>query len=438
MMATVGKATRRVSLPAAVVLVSWFDWTPPGFGLPGRGGPYWAGALLIAGLLVEISRGTFRPFHTLAVDRELRGPTVAAGGVVAAWFLAGVSSHDHHAAFVEVSRVLVVFMFLTTTAMVAGQDPDLPQRLAWVAVVLVGVQAVLLIAGLGSNRVGALVFERPLGPHLHTGLLPRFRSFMAHPMACGSATLLLAGFLPALPRRRLRVSAIAVTLSIVAATLSFATLAIPFVLVSALSLKKRTRLVAATFVAALAVAVLWVNPLSIQIGGHILFDRAPLAGYARDGLGPRYMPIHVLAAFPVRIQFHFTAYALLASRSVSCLLEHPFGVGARNFPDLCPVWAMNTVGEWASSRSPHDVYGALLAEGGLPATVATCVLIFTLIRRFRPRPGTRFAWAVVLGYLLAGFGGANFYQFTFAALLATAAERASAPARAAPVDREPR
>jgi hypothetical protein len=350
----------------------------------------------------------------------------AAAAVVGTWLLAAVGALDRVGALAEPTRVLVVLLFFAITVALAERDPRVPRWLGWVALVLVAVQAGLLVTGMASGRVGSNVFEAAIDPHMHAGHVPRFRGFMAQPMACGSATLLVTGLLAGLRHRAVRTLATVAGLSVVIATVSFATLLVPVVAAFALPGRRAVRIVAVAFVGALAIAGLWMNPLRVQIAGHVIFDRAPMAAYARDDLGPRHMPIHTIAAPAVRIDFHFTAYALLAARSLSCLREHPLGVGGRNFVRACPVMAMNTLGQWASNRSPHNEYAALLAEGGVPTTLATIALALALVGGFRPRVDSRFRWAFVVAQLLAGFGGASLYQFAFAALLATAL-RARAP-----------
>jgi hypothetical protein len=405
-------------LPAGVVLASWADWMPPSFALFGRAGPYWAGALTLAGLIIAWLRGALRPWRALASDSTLRALALGAAATVASWALASVGAVDQKGALFETGRIAIVLVFFLACSTLAARDQRTGKFLAWAALGLIAMQVALLLSGLGSEQVGAIVFEHA-ERHTHSGALPRFRGLAVHPMACGSSTLLLAGLLVWLPHRALRWVAIAAVVTVVMATLSFATLVLPLAAALMLPLRRSLRVAIAVLLGVAAVLALWTNPLRAEVAGGAVLERAPVPGYFQQDLGPRQLPIHTLTLPGLRLQYHLTGYAMLAARSVSCLREHPLGVGARNFVHSCPVLTMNTVGAWASKRSAHSAYGALIAEGGLLASIATIGLALLVSLRFRTRPAAELGFAVLLAYLLAGVGGASPYQFTFAALVAT-------------------
>lgn len=428
-------------LPAAVVLTSWLDWAPGTGGIVGRAGPYWAGLVFCSALTLALAYAPTRSWlRAAARARELRAFALAAALVVIGWTLAAASASDRRAALLGAARVLLTLLFFAATYLLARRSSGVRSALAWVALGLIVAQTVLLVGGLTSARFGRLVFEQARVGHIQLGALPRFRGLMLHPMACGSATLLLAGLVAGLPQKRLRLAAIAAALAVTAATLSFATLLVPLAVALVLPVRRALRATVAVLVATGAIATLWITPLRLDIAGRTVLSRPLPASYHLRDLGPKYMPVYTVGSGAWKAEFFWTGYALLAARSLTCAAEHPLGVGARNFEHRCPVMAMNTLGVWADHRSAHNSYGALLAEGGVLTTVATALMVLLLARLFGRRANSRIECAIIVVHLFAGFAGASPYQFPFAALVAisiepnqgTTATRRSAPARHVP------
>jgi hypothetical protein len=382
--------------------------------------------VLIIGLAVAWarSRQDLGSVRRLAVDHRLGGPAALAAAIVASWTVAAAGAVDRTSALAEAARILLFFVFWGLTVVIAAKDERFSERLGWVASSLIALQLALFAAGIVNKGFGTTLFEH-IGSHSVLGTLPRFRGLAEHPMACGSATLLLVGLAAGLPgsARIVRFGAIGAGFVVVAATLSFATLTLPAAAVFTLPKRSVTRalgLIVASFV---ALAALWFNPLRLEVAGHILLERQPVPGYMLENNGPAFMPIHTIQGSGLRLDFHLTGYALLALRSLSCAREHPLGVGGRNFVHSCPVMAMNTFGGWTSSRGAHNAYGALLAEGGLLTTLVTAALVVVVLRRLHGCGVARLPCGIVLAYLLAGAGGASPFQFPFAALLAVFATR---------------
>jgi len=349
-----------------------------------------------------------------------------AGVVTAAWGLAAIGAVDRMSALAEAARVLLFFVFLGLTAALSASDDRTRENVAWAAVALIAFQVGLLMTGLISDRIGAKVFEH-IGEHALLGAQPRFRGLAEQPMACGSATLLLIGLAAGLPKsvHVVRAAVVGAGLAVVAATLSFATVSLAAAAAFCLPMRRAIRITALVGATTLALAALWLNPLRLELAGRVLIARSPVPSYLDQDRGIRYMPVHEVTVGDLRFEFHFTGYALLAARSISCVLEHPLGVGGRNFVHSCPVMAMNTFGAWTTQRGAHNAYGALLAEGGLLSTLATVALVIQLVWRFRLRRDAPLQGGILVAYLLACAGGASPYQFPFAALLAVASERRS-------------
>lgn len=417
-----------LALPTFVVLLSWLDWAPREPTAFGRAGPYWAGAATAGATLMAVWQHFFRPGHAriaaaLNPALGLGRPILAALAVLGCWIGAALFATQPLPALLQVGRVTLFFVFLALTwsVVLAYGVEHVRRPLAWGALMIVGVQVALVVAGVASERVRAVIFEQS-GHHTLAGGVWRFRGLMSQPMACGGATLLTSGLLAGLPRRDLRRAAIACALAVVALTMSFATLVLPLVAAGTVIRRGKVRTVLMTILVIGALAALWVNPLRVDLADHTLIDRPFTPAYLRNNLGPLHMPMHTVDLPGLRFRFHFTGYGLLFYRSVTCALQHPLGVGGRNFAAACPVMAMNTLGSWSSTRSAHNSFGALLAEGGIQTTAATLLLVLLLVCRFRFRPEARVQAAIVLGYLFAGFGGASPYQFPLAAILGTSVQ----------------
>jgi len=245
---------------------------------------------------------------------------------------------------------------------------------------------------------------------------------MTQPIGCGSASLLLIGFVGGLQNRIRERLVIALGVVVVMATLSFASLVVPVAAASLLPIRRGARCMTFIAVSAISLGILWVNPLHVEFAGRTLYDRSPESAYFEDGLGPRFMPGHSVVASGMRFDFYFTGYAALAARSVSCAIEHPLGVGGRDFILACPAWVMNTYGGWGQQHSAHNDYGALLSEGGLLTTIATLMFVAWLASSSTFRRDGGLAAAILASYLVVANGGASLYQYPFAAVLAVAIE----------------
>ena len=392
--------------------------------MAGRAGPYWGTAILIVG--VAVARGHLRLARISEITSAARLPVALGVFIVTFWSLAAMRAESRSGALLEAARVGVTLSFLAFASMLDTQSRRTLRYLAWVASVLIVFQALLLVAGAVSDRFGTIVFEPSVG-HSLVPFSRRFRGLTNQPMNCGSATLLLIGLVGDLQSQALKRLVVALGMAVIMTTLSFASLVVPVAAASLMPVPRLARLTLIVVVATLALAVLWLNPLHIEVAGHTLFDRAPVSSYYEDGLGPQNMPVHIFVAPGLRFDFHVTFYALLAARGVSCALEHPLGVGGRNFILACPVWVMSNYGGWWNQHSAHNAYGSLLAEGGLLTTIATLAFVAWFAKSHEFRLERRLSVAVLLAYLVAANGGASFYQFPFAAVLAISVRRRISP-----------
>src|SRR6266536_108930 len=96
-----------------VVLMSWVDWTPSIIRVPGLGGPYWAGIVLLAGLAAGARTRVIRQFaRTISRDKGCRLPVFAALAVVLFWSISAIGAVDSASAIAESARVCLVLLFL--------------------------------------------------------------------------------------------------------------------------------------------------------------------------------------------------------------------------------------------------------------------------------------------------------------------------------------
>jgi len=406
-----------------VVGASWIDWPTFGYRF-GRTGFYWAAACLSV-LLIVHARGD--DGLRLADLQKRRAFSLACAGaaLALAWAAPVIWAHARTAAFLEAVRVATCLVFL---GVVSGQlrrrekrpDEQTADGLAALGIAFVLVNAAVLVVGMVSSRLGTRLFER--APHFLVGQLPRFRGWMPQPMACGSTVLAAMGLAAMARHTIVRRAAFVVGCVVVGATFSFAALTLPFAVWRGFALGRRIpkvlQLVVSGGLVIIPCLLLWVKPTYVGLGSRVLYDDPPPPSYFTDDRGTAAMPIHTLAAGPFRLFFHLTAYGVLGIRAATCLGEHPWGVGGRNFVYDCPVLAMNTIGQWKSDRSAHNAYAALLAEGGPLAVAATIAFLLVAVRRLRLRRDRPLARGLLFAFLLAGWGGASPFQFPMAALLA--------------------
>jgi hypothetical protein len=341
--------------------------------------------------------------------------------VVAAWGSAAVGAVQAAQAWAGALRVGCVICSFAVARLICAHDARAARALAWVAVWILAAHAIMLALGLYYESVAQVVFDRT-GRHAVTGSLPRFRGLTPQPMACGSALLLTCGHLFALRSRSFRWLTLSVAVGVISATLSVAALVLP--LAGCAHLRSAAwRRAASGALILFVLGILWITPLRLSVLGRVWYETAPVASYYEDDMGPRYQPFQSLDFGAAEFTFYPTVYQRLGVRAVQCLLEHPLGVGAGNFEEQCPTWAVNTVGTWLLHRAPNNVYGELLAEGGLFATLASAALWALWLRQYRGRADARGQRGVIWAYLLAGLGGASPHQFGFATLLASCSER---------------
>jgi hypothetical protein len=378
-----------------------------------------AGATLIACWLLEVARR-----RTPAITPRSHVPELYAGAalVMACEGLSAIGARDAGAAWAAfVHRALVLGVFF---AVLVARDRDLMLRvLSRLGLVFLAVQGAFWLGGL-SRLAMTGVSNWPFVPaelHQHTGWLPRFYGLGVNPFYAAVTALAALG-LAALGSRTSQSSAASIVprwapplaLALCAATLSFATLLLP--LLAGARLRSRGLQVAfASVVLSGALAILYLHPLQLEVGGHALRLGELHPRYGQAGLGPLHMPVQTYELGALELTAHPTAYALLAARALSCFGEAPLlGVGAGNFATRCKGWQMGTYGDWTDSLPAHNQYLGMLAEQGALGCLAWAVLAWLVARRLRLRRDE--GWLIAL-YLLAGLACPVLYVVPFAALL---------------------
>jgi hypothetical protein len=204
----------------------------------------------------------------------------------------------------------------------------------------------------------------------------------------------------------LRRAARALAVFIAMASASIATLALPSVLCAGAIRGPRARWWATVGVAIAALVPLYVHVITIRCGAREFALSSLHPSYEQEGLGRRFMPLHDVQTAGVSTRFHLTAYAALAVRAVTCFAEHPLtGVGPKMFEDRCPVVTMNTYGEWADRRGPHNQIAALVSELGLVGVCLVVAAAWLRACRMTWRPFDPWSAAALVGIVVCSFAG---------------------------------
>lgn len=307
---------------------------------------------------------------------------------------------------------LVVLVALTV---LAERDAGCRHVLALGAALMVAGHVLLLTGALAMAAGGTeLGWPFRVATHQHTAGLARFYAF-GNPFYCALRMLACIGLLGALPSRRWRAGLRWGGAVVIVSTLSFVTLLLP--LLGSLPGRRLSRVASAACLCG-ALMLLYVHPLELHVGGrsHRVGTLHPM--YARDGLGPRHMPLHQAGDARLGLRFHWTAYAYLLGGASTCFAEHPLlGVGADNFEASCPVLTMNTYGGWVHTR-PHNEYLGQLSEGGLLGALTLGLLSLALLRRCRlVSTVDPIARRALITSLLCGLASPVFFELSFVALL---------------------
>ncbi len=305
--------------------------------------------------------------------------------------------------WLAVARLGLVLVFATLTHVHAGSP--LREGFSRAGALFLAVLGASLVLGLTVPSVRALVFVA--GAHQHVGSWGRFAALTDLPATTGLWALVVMGAARAHPDARVKIATTITGLLVAVASLSIATLAVPLVLASGLVENRRARAIAMIAAALLAVTALWVHPLSVRVGEHEITISTLHAGWHRDTLGAIHQPVHVSTLGPVALEWHATAYALLAERAITCALEHPVtGVGPARFAERCPVMTMNTYGEWTTSRRAHHQLGAWMAELGVLGLALLALAARVLaVDRARLAPLDRWQWGSLAALGVGLFSG---------------------------------
>jgi hypothetical protein len=368
-------------------------------GVPFGAGFLVATVLALAALALGLRRGSLSLRASLATPHA---PFLVALVLVpAALAAASVAPPDSWRAVLRVAIVA-----LTALLARAHAGPALRAALARAGLVVLALLGLALVLGLVSPPIGALVFAR--SPHQHVGMLPRFAAFTDLPATTGLWALVALGAARWSSDVALRRGATVAGGLVALATLSSATLAVPALLASGLVRHARLRATLVLAACALAAAALFTHPLVLRVGERELALSALHDHYDVDGLGPRHHPVHTSTLGPLSLEWHATAYALLARRAVTCALEHPLlGVGPDRFAERCRVTTMSTYGVWSDARAPHDQLGAWLAELGLVGALVLALSLAVLVRRSPPSTWPLDGWqqGVLAAIAVASLGG---------------------------------
>lgn len=242
--------------------------------------------------------------------------------------------------------------------------------------------------------------------------------------------LACAGLVRPLQHRTTKTLLTLVALALTVATISFATLLVPAVLIWVIIQQRTLRILGILAVTIAAVTILFVRPLSLQFGDETYQLGQLQPSYAVDGNGDKYMPKQKFTFSNVQLDYHLTAYYYLAQRSLLCFIENPYtGVGGRNHRISCPVKTMNTWGGWTTGRIAHNEYTGLFAEYGAIGVVATFLLLAVLFFKHRFQPEDVWVQGIAIAYLIIGLAGEVWYQFPFAALIGTSIRQMRVPSR---------
>jgi len=355
-----------------------------------------------------------RPELLAALSRE-RALVHSGSLVIMAHVAATLLGGAHVESWAQVLRVTVVAAF---AVLVRTLDPARARvAFAWAALALVCADAVLALGALAAGRSGAPFAL--IAPHQRTGTLPRFAGWSGTPGSAGAWALLAVGIGRHLPSRTARVGCTVTGCAVALASLSAATVALPAVLAAAVLPRGPARATIALLAGCAAVLVLWVNVLEVRVGDR-RFEGAPLqVAHATQDLGPRFHPVQTSGVGPIAVDWHATAYALLAQGAVTCALRHPLaGVGPQRFDDACPVTTMNTYGNWSTHRRPHNQFTGWLVELGLLGVILGAVASIGAWRAYTWDPPDRWTDGAALGFAVAAFTGELLVTLPAAAFLA--------------------
>lgn len=349
----------------------------------------------------------------LLTTRSLRAPLERPSGRALAWTgfaLVGCAlastavARDRWTAFgfaLELAASLAVLFVAANAA-----RPHLERAMAAAALVSVAANAALCLAGLPlSGLLASSGWPYQVDSHQHLAGLPRFYGLGVTPFGLGVTMYACMGLLEGWPSARGRALGRAAAVVMTLASLSFATLLLPVLVIARIhrAWLRRTAL-ALSLVAALG--VLYVHPLELRVGGHTLTLGTLHPRYGSHGRGPTYMPVRELRCGAVVLTFHGTGYWYLMRNALACSAGHRLlGVGGGNAQQACKTLIMNTYGKWYLEGRPHNEYLGLLAELGLAGALAALGVAAALGRRgaiIAARPWPRASLAALLGCAFAG------------------------------------
>jgi len=403
-------------------------------GLPGRFGFLTAGAATAIALALAALRRT-----RACLSREVWVLGAACAAVVVSRFVSVIGAADQPAALWQAVRVMTVLVFFLLVRAEAARFSGAGNIVATAAAALIVVHTAILACGaawfaasgeLGSFR-GLFDTER----HEALGLLPRFAGLPGEPFATGWLMLSCAMCVAWIERRSASLWLTVAALAVCLATLSFASLLVPVVLVLRF-VPNRWGKLSAVALTLLAVTVLYVHPVAFQRGGQRI-DLLP--AYQGPPEVSDVVALHETQLPFWTLVWQRTVYLQLLPASLDCFAGSPIaGVGGRNHAVSCRAPTVNTLGEWAPGRVAHSEYTGLLAEHGLLGLAAAALLAFLLARLWSPRQSAsagplagvwsprQSAWTgpLLVAYLLAGLAGEVWFQFPMAAAIGLATSAA--------------
>ncbi len=330
-------------------------------------GGHWRLGFLLAGICMGAAVATAAVTRNALLRRfvrENRLLVLAAAGFVLARLVSVLGAEVQWVALLDALRAAAVVAYLLLVLALGDGDAGLARLFARVAAVMVAAHLLLFFAGLLAPSAFGCALE--WGLHQHLGGMPRFAGVPGCAFSCGVLMLACAALVRWEPVTWLRWAAWGCALALALASLSFATLVVPIAIAWGSIRRARWRWALTGVLVLGGLAVLWIKPLSVSGPWGETEISALHPGYHTRGMGPRHMPRHTLELGGLAAEFHFTAYAYLARRSLRCFAENwAIGAGGRNHPVACPVWTMNTYGSWTNHRIAHNEYLKQLAEHGL-------------------------------------------------------------------------
>jgi hypothetical protein len=278
------------------------------------------------------------------------------------------------------------------------------QMFAWGGVVFLAAHLLLYFVASAAPSLFGWAFE--IGVHQHLGQSRRFIGWVGNPAALGTWAFLAASLASRCHVKWIAILGPVAGVVISAFTLSIATLAIPAFLMIAFIRSVAWRLASAGACLLMAIMVLYMQPLTLDVGEtHFELSKVH-SKYDHNQNGPRFMPIKSMRLGNATFRFHVTVYGYQAAAGIKCFMEHPvLGVGLERFARSCSATTMNTYGSWSSHRRAHNQFVQWTSEMGALGLLLTFAAMAFARQRLPWNALGRWQWSAFAALVVASFGG---------------------------------